>query len=276
MPRKENQRQGNRVEPGGEMKRYLTYVTVVASGLALAFTATALAQRQVVHVGNLYLADDGGISPSVLPRHESAPMIAHLKGEIGTLDGSHPPALQTVNIDVDKTIEVNAVGLPACKLSQIVARDTAVAKKACGKAIIGSGEGEVEVEFPEQKPFSAKGPIVLFNGGVQGRTTRVLVHVYVAVPAPTAIVVPVKVTRIKDGPFGLHIFAPVPRIAGGSGSVTRFEMTVGRSFVYKGKKMSYLTASCPTGHYETKGHVLFSDGSTLGETHIFPCTPKGS
>jgi hypothetical protein len=256
------------------MKRYLTHITVVVAGLALVFAATAVARRQVVHVGNLYLADDGGISPSALPRHESVPVVAHLKGEIGTLDGSHPPAVRTVNLDIDKTIAVNAKGLPACKRSQIEARETATAKKVCAKAIIGSGEGEVAVAFPEQRPFSAKGPVVLFNGGVQGGTTTVLVHAYVAVPAPTAIVTVAKITRIHRGPFGLHILARIPRIAGGYGSVTRFQLTVGRQFSYKGEKRSYLTASCPTGSYKTKGQILFSDGTTLGETHVFPCTPK--
>jgi len=256
------------------MKRYLIYIMVVVSAVALVFAATALAKRQVVHVGNLYLADDGGISPSVLPRNESVPVIAHLKGEIGTLDGSHPPAVRTVNLDIDKTIGVDAKGLPVCKQSKIVARETAIAKQVCGKALIGSGEGEVEVAFPEQRPFSAQGPVVLFNGGVRGGTTTVLVHAYVDVPAPTAIVTVAKITRIDHGPYGLHILARIPRIAGGYGSVTRFQLTVGRKFLYKGEQRSYLTASCPTGSYKTKGQVLFSDGTTLGETHAFPCSPK--
>jgi len=257
------------------MKRHLTHIAVTIAALSLVFAATALARRQVVHAGNLYLADDGGISPSALPRHESAPIVAHLRGEIGTVDGSHPPALRTVNLDIDRTIALNATGLPACRSSQIEARETAVARKVCRTAIVGSGEAEVDVAFPEQQPFTARGPIVLFNGGVRGGATLVLVHTYVAIPAPTAIVVVARITRIRRGPFGMHLLARIPRIAGGYGSVTRFQLTVGRRFAYRGRKMSYLTASCPTGRYTTKGQVLFSDGTTLGETHVFPCRPKG-
>ena len=110
---------------------------------------------------------------------------------------------------------------------------------------------------------------------LRGRTTTVLVHAYVDVPAPTAIVTVAKITRIQRGPFGLHILARIPRIAGGFGSVTSFDLTVGRKFLYKGKRRSYLIASCPSGSYKTQGQVLFSDGTTLGETHVFPCTPKG-
>ena len=249
--------------------------SAIAAGLALIFAASATGSREVVRAGNLFLVDNGGISPSKLPRHGKAPVTARLIGEIGTVDGSHPPALQTVDIDIDKTIAIDAVGLPTCSVQKVLASSTAAARRACGDAIIGSGKAEVEVAFPEQAPFSATGPIVLFNGGVRGPTTTVLLHAYVDVPAPTAIVVRATVTRIHSGRFGLRIQAQVPRIAGGSGSVTRFELKVGRSFTYKGRKKSLLSAGCPTGRWLTKGHVTFSDGTELGVLHPFACTPAG-
>lgn len=257
------------------MRKRAIWVTVLAVGLLLAFTAIAPAARQVVRAGNLFLADNGGISPTALPKHESVPITAHLEGEIGTADGSHPPAVQTITVDVDKTIQVNAKGLPSCKYSDIQSRETSLAKKACKDAIIGSGVGEVEVAFPEQAPFSAKGPIVLFNGGVHGGTTTVFVHAYVAVPAPTAIVTTAKLTKINRGRYGMEINATIPRIAGGSGSVTKFSLDVGRKFTYKGKRESFITGRCPTGQFLTQGVVHFSDGTRLGETHAFPCTPTG-
>jgi hypothetical protein len=257
------------------MNRYLIQISVLITGLALIFASVALGAREVARIGSLYLADDGGISPVKLPRHEYAPITAHIDGEIGTVDGSHPPAVRTVAFDIDKTIGIDAVGLPACKASQIEVRTTAAAKSACSNAIVGSGKGEVEVAFPEQAPFSATGPVIAFNGGVQGKTTLVLLHAYVAVPAPTAIVTRAMVTRINRGRFGLHVEAQVPRIAGGAGSVTKFELKIGRKFTYRGRERSFLVASCPTGSWMTKGNVLFDDGTKLGLTHVFPCVPKG-
>lgn len=257
------------------MSRYLIRATAFAAALTLIFAAAASGKREESRIGNLVLADDGGIFPSTLPKHGSAPITAHILGEIRTLDGSHPPALRTVDLEVDRTIDVDAVGLPVCRAGQIEASATATAKRACGDAIVGSGKGEVEVSFPEQAPFSATGPVVLFNGGVQGRTTLVFLHAYVAVPAPTAIVTRATVTRINRGRFGLQIEAQIPRIAGGAGSVTRFELKIGRKFTYKGKKKSFLRAGCPTGSWVTKGNVLFDDETELGLTHVFPCTPKG-
>jgi hypothetical protein len=142
------------------MNRYLIHVTALMAGLALIFAPAAFGTREVARVGNLYLADDDGISPSKLPMHEYAPITARIAGEIDTFDGSHPPAVRTVALDVDETIGIDAVGLPACKANQIEARTTAAAKRACGSAIVGSGNGEVEVAFPEQAPFSAIGPVV--------------------------------------------------------------------------------------------------------------------
>jgi hypothetical protein len=257
------------------MRKHSTRIAAVAAGFALITAASALAKPEVVRVGNLFLVDNGGISPSKLPRHRQVPISANLNGQIGTADGSHPPAIRTVNLDFDRTIQVNARGLPVCTERRLIARSTVAAKNACSDAIVGSGEGEVEVAFPEQTPFAAKGPIVLFNGGVHGNTTLLLIHTYVAVPAPTAVIATVKLTRIDRGHFGTNAVAQIPQIAGGAGSVTKFKLTVNRTFSYKGKKESYLTASCPTGHYYTEGEVQFSDSTTLKITHILPCTPAG-
>ena len=258
------------------MRRHLIRSTAIGMVFGLIVAASALAKPEVVRVGNLFLRDNGGISPSALPRHEQAPISANLNGRIGTTDGSHPPAIAAVIADFDKTIQVNAKGLPVCKEGQLTARSTVDAKKACPDAIVGSGEGEVEVAFPEQTPFTAKGPIVLFNGGVHGGTMLLFIHAYVAVPAPTAVVATVKITHIHRGHFGLHTVTRIPAIAGGAGSVTKFKITIGRKFTYRGEKESYLTASCPTGLYYAEGKVQFTDGPTLKITHALPCTPMAS
>ena len=260
------------------MKRKPIYVIAFAAGLALVFATVAvgsLGNREVECAGVLCVGDNGGISPSKLPRHGKAPITARIIGEISTRDGSHPPALQTVSAEIDKTIGIDAVGLPTCAIGQLKSRGTAAAKHACGDAIVGSGTAEVEVAFPEQKPFSSTGPLVLFNGGTRGRTTFVLLHAYVDVPAPTAVIVKAKVTRIHHGRYGLQLEAEVPKIAGGAASATKFDIEIGRKFTYKGRKKSFLVAGCPTGSWATRGQVRFADATRLNFTHVFSCTPTG-
>jgi hypothetical protein len=261
------------------MNRYSISLIALATALASIFAATALGDlvgnEKTWCAGNVCVTDDGGIAPSKLPRREKVPITARLNGEIESRDGTHPPALQSIDIEIDKTIAIDAVGLPACKAGQIRSRSSSAAKSACGEALVGSGSAEVEVDFPEQTPFRSTGPVLLFNGGVKGRTTSVLLHAYVNVPAPTAFVTTAEVTRIDGGRYGLRIAATIPKITGGAGSVTNFDLKVGRKYTYKGQKKSFLLASCPTGTWLTKGEALFADGTRLGITHAFTCTPAG-
>jgi len=257
------------------MKKNLLRATPIALALALVLATGASGERKVECAGNICVSDDGGISPTKLPRHGKAPVTARLVAGVESRDGSHPPALETVRLDVDKTIAVDATGLPSCRKSQLEASSSAAARRACPDAIVGSGEAEVEVAFPEQAPFRSTGPLILFNGGARGGTTTLLLHAYVDVPAPTAIVVKATSGRIHEGPYGLRIQARIPRIAGGSGSVTHFELKVGRRYTDKGRRKSFVSAGCPTGTWRVKGHAKFSDGTELGISHLFPCTPQG-
>lgn len=259
------------------MNRKLILPIALVALTALILTAVALGSpnRKIWCAGNICVADDGGISPTKLPRHQQAPITARLNGEISTRDGTHPPAFKSMDLKIEKNIAIDPVGLPTCRAGQLKATSSTAAKRACGDAIVGSGSAEVEVAFPEQAPFRSTGPLILFNGGLRGKTTTLLLHAYVNVPAPTAIVTAAKVTRIHEGPFGLRIQATVPRIAGGSGSVTEFELKVGRRFTYKGRKKSFLTASCPDGIWMAKGEAKFVDDTTLHISHPFPCTPEG-
>jgi len=256
------------------MRKHLIRGTTIATTFALIFATSAVAKREVARVGNLFLADNGGILPSRLPRHRQVPISGRIQAEIGTTDGSHPPAVREVNVDFDRTIQLHAKGVPVCRGSQLEARDTKAAKRVCGKAIVGSGSARVEIAFPEQRPITTTSPLVVFNGGVRGRRTTMFIHAFITVPVPAAVVTRVRITRKRRGRYGMNADAKIPPIAGGAGSATYFKLALGRRFTYRGRKKSYLTASCPTGSYLTKGHVLFADGTRLGLTHVLPCTPR--
>jgi hypothetical protein len=255
------------------MNKHLIRIVLLATTLSLLVAAGAAGDRKVECVANLCLTDDGGILPTKLPRHGTAPITARLFGEVETRDGSHPPALRSADIEIDKTIEVDAVGLPTCRFGQLQATSSVDARRVCKDAVVGSGTAKVEVSFPEQAPIVSTGPVTIFNGGVHGKTTDVFVHAYVNVPAPTAVVTKATVTRIHRGPYGLEIKAKIPRIAGGAGSATRFDLSIGREYIYKGQKKSFLEAGCPTGRWLARGQAGFDDGTRVALAHVFTCTP---
>ena len=257
------------------MRKRLIWTLALGAAFAVAVAAVAVAEKPtVIRAGNLILKINGGVTPKALPKKKMAPITLRISADLSTVDGSHPPAAKSFEAEFDKNGAVNAKGLAVCRQGQLEARDTKSALKACKKSLVGRGGATAEVAFPESKPFTAKGPLLIFNGGVRGKTTTLLVHVYANVPAPTAFVTPVKVTRIKKGRYGLKVAAKIPVIAGGFGSVIHFAVKSHRLFKYKGKKRSYFLARCPTGRFFAKGNVSFKDGTRLAGTVIRRCKPK--
>lgn len=258
------------------MRRYLIGSLALAAVLVVSATGIAVAEKPtVVRTGNLILNLNGGVNPQRLPKRKLAPIALNVSGQITTADSSQPPAAKEVTIDFDKHGAVNARGLPICRSGELQARDTAAAKRACPKAIVGTGTTTVRVAFPEQAPFNAKGPLVLFNGGVRGGVTTMFIHAYVAVPTPTALITTVKIKKIHKGPYGTRAVARIPVIAGGSGSVTSFKLTVHRLFKRAGRKQSYLLARCANGHFLAHATVAFTGGERIAGGVVRACKARG-
>ncbi len=197
-------------------------------------------------------------------------------GALATVDGSQPPAARTVAIDFDKHGTIDAKGLPVCHASALQARDTAAAKRACPRAIVGAGRTTVRVAFGgEQAPFDASGPLVLFNGGVRGRVTTMYIHAYVSVPVPTALVTVVKIKKIHRGRYGTRAVAKIPTIANGAGSLVDFNLKVHRSFRYRGRRHSYLLARCANGRFFAHATTAFADGTRAAGTIVRACAARG-
>ncbi|HEV7771520.1 MAG TPA: hypothetical protein VGO66_12795 [Solirubrobacterales bacterium] len=258
------------------MRGKLLWTLVISLTAAVCVAGLALAEKPtVVRAGNLVLKLNGDVKPAKLPKGKLAPITLFASGNISTVDGSQPPVTKTITIDFDKHGTVNAKGLPVCRSGALQSRDTAAAKRACPTAIVGSGSTKVRVEFPEQAPFTASGPLVLFNGGVKGGVTTMFIHAYVNVPSPTAIVTIVKITKIRQGRYGTRAVATIPKIAGGNGAVTDFNLKVQRKFTYKGKRQSYLLARCVGGRFFAHATTAFTDGTRISGTVIRSCVAQG-
>lgn len=268
------------------MRKRLMWTLALGAVLTLAVAGIATALKPIfMEAGNLVLEANGGVKPTALPRKKLAPITVNVSGNITTKDGTPPPALRETIIDFDKNGTINTKGLPVCQKGQLTSRSTNAAKKACPKAIVGEGSAEAEVAFPESTPFKAHGPLILFNGGTKGGTTLLYLHFYAPVPAPTAIITTVKITKVHAGRYGIQTVANLEQIAGGSGSAIHFDFKVHRIFKYRGKTQSYVSAKCSDGHFNAniKKAIFRKEAEAtvgpptteLSGTIIRPCTPKG-
>jgi hypothetical protein len=177
---------------------------------------------------------------------------------------------------VDKHIKLDTTGLPTCTLGKLQATPPAEAMKNCGDALLGKGTSTAQVQFPEQAPFEAKGPLLAFNGPAVGGGyggggyNEQLYYVYADVPVPTALIAVGKVSR-ETGPYGYNISISIPKIAGGAGSFSSAEFSIDRKWTYKGKEHSFLNAECANGHFAAQVEVEFGDGTNVTGNVVQAC-----
>jgi hypothetical protein len=243
-------------------------------GGASAGTILAAGGEATLRAGNLVVHAKVAFSPKALPKNEMAPVTLHARGSVETADGSHVPAVQSVHMQTDQNLRIDTSGLPSCTVGKLEAALPAEAMRACGAALIGKGIASAEVEFPESAPFSAKGPLLGFNGPKVGGDMVLLFYVHVAVPAPTVLVDVVTVAK-GSGKYGYTITQEIPKLAGGSGSLTGFEVSIGRRWTFKRRQHSFLSAECPNGRFTNQFEAAFADGSILKGDLVFSCQPKG-
>jgi hypothetical protein len=254
------------------MGRRTAWVAGIAVALVLVFGGAALAL--VIRAGNLVVTGDGGFTPTALPKNVDAPITIFGHGKIGTVDGSFPPILKTIEFEFDKHGSVDTLGLPVCTSGKLQATTVPQARKLCPGAIVGKGFGRAVVVFPEQAPIPVSSPITFFNGPRIGGDPTFFAHFYTTVPVATTFVVPVRIETIHNGRYGYRVIGEIPKLAGGAGIPLAGSIRVGRKWTYKGQQHSYVNAHCPDGHLQAQGKFGFDDGTLLRGTFIRTCTVR--
>jgi hypothetical protein len=254
-------------------KRLAPALLIIA--LLCGASAAAVADRPVnVLMPQISFTFNAHIAPVKLPKGQRTGVRASFVSKVRTADGSHPPASAELLLELDKNIAIDPTGLPACPSPLLKEDGVQGAELDCKDALVGVGQAEFEVAFPEQDPSSVSSDVLAFNaGGTEGKA-KLLLHAYLSSPVSAAVVIPVEVSWVGRGRFGLQAVAKVPKIAGGYGSITKLSLHLGRKFTYKGKQQSYLLAKCPDGHLQAKGVEVFSDGSRLSGSVVRDCIPQ--
>ncbi len=171
-------------------------------------------------------------------------MAVSLGGDLSTTDGSDLPRLRTLRIEINRGGRLDEQGLPNCPLAQIAVATSDRAAAACHGAQVGSGTFHANIVLRGQAPYPTTGKLLLFNGRSGGKPV-LFGHIYASRPFATSFVITFKIAERRGGTFGTVLSASLPEALGNWGYVTGIEMKLSRRYSYRGKRHSYLSASCP-------------------------------
>ena len=207
---------------------------------------------------------EASFSPTALAKRELTPLSPRVSMSFKNSDGTHPSALKGFEIEEDRHLRLNLTGVPACHGLGI--QDGIPLQQKCKNSLIGTGRMVVNIQFPEQpEPIVTRSKVTAYNEGVGSSGTRsLLLAAYITVPTPAVIVTTVEVKKNNAGPYGLKLIGSVPKIAGGSGSVTYLAWRF-----HKG----IFSATCADRHLQTGFKANFVDGTFLGGAVLQACTP---
>lgn len=239
------------------MPRRIVIAAVVVLAVALAAT---VASGELIQKGNLRVSFDGDFAPKSLPRDRPAPITVEVEGAIATTDQSQPPVLTELEIGINRNGLISTRGLPTCTAAQLQSTTTAQALDRCRPAKVGTGRFTGRIDFPNVDPVPARGRIIAFNGIDDGKRA-LLLHLYTGAPVEFTFVVPLKIENRPGEKFSTVLAAKLPTLAGGSATVTKIELEVGRNYTYRGKRRSFLSAACAAPPGFTAGIFAFARGS---------------
>lgn len=211
------------------------------------------------------------LMPRELPAHGGAPVTLSSIIRVKDKDGGQPGALSSIAFQVDKHGFVETKGLPVCTTAKLEETTPSVARKRCAGALVGTGTGRAKVTLPGQATKEITSPLSFFNGPKAGGKPTLIAHAYETVPTPKTLLVPIVIERVSNGRYGFEAKVTLPEIAGGYGSATLAEATLGRTFKHNGKEVGYLNAYCSGGRLQVHGSLSFSNGDFFPATLTSPC-----
>ncbi len=220
---------------------------------------------------NTVVSATATLMPRELPAHGGAPVTLSSVTRIKNKDGSQPEALSNIVFQLDKHGFVETRGLPVCTTAKLAETTPSEARKRCAGALVGTGTGRAKVTLPGQATKEISSPLSFFNGPKAGGRPTLIAHAYETVPTAKTLLVPIVIERVSHGRYGFEAKVTLPEIAGGFGSATLAEATLGRTFKRGGKEVGYINAYCSGGRLQVHGSLSFSNGDFFPATLTSPC-----
>lgn len=258
-----------------------TLVTIAVSALCLG--GATFAAAEVVQKDNLRVSVEGKLSPKKLPRKGTAPISVSVGWDIATTDGSPPPNLKKLRIEINRNGRFETEGLPTCPRSKIQPATTKRALSNCRPALVGKGgfSANISLKGQEGESYTANGRLLVFNGVEKGKPV-LFGQIYSASPFATSFVIVFKVSKIEKGDYGTALTATLPASLRSWGDLTGIEMSLSRKYSFKGKQRSYVSAGCPApkgfglaSFKLAKTTFSFGGGKELSSTVTGDCKARG-
>jgi hypothetical protein len=263
-------------------QRSLLTTRILALALVVAMlVGAAVAGAEITRKGNLQVAVSGKLSPKKLPRDRLTAVSVSVGGRISTTDGTEPPQLRKLVIEINRHGRLDPTGLPTCKVSAIRTASNGRALGACGNALLGEGKFVGTITLPGAAPYPLEGKLLVFNGREHGKSV-LLGHVFSPHPFATSFVITFGVKQGGKGTYGTVLTANLKKALGTQRNLTAIEMTLDRRYSYKGRRRTYVSASCPApkgvpvvSYPLARTSFGFADSRQLVETVHSSCTAKG-
>jgi hypothetical protein len=193
----------------------------------------------------------GELNPSTLPKTKRVPaaLTIRINAETTNPDGV-PDTMTNVLLNFDDDGTVTTKGLPICR-ANLAGLTTEQARQRCRSSMIGKGTAQAFA--PGDVPTGAT--VTLFNGPKQGRNPTVILHAR-ATELPITVVLRGVIRDSREGAdFGKALDMPVVLPPGSS--FVNIRTTVKRTWRFRGKKLSYITARCHDGNRRLNVHGEF-------------------
>ena len=243
-------------------------LSTYALAALLLLVVVASADAALIRVGRIVVRADGGFTPQSLPKHSFAPIEFHGRADLAATDSGPVPAVRRLRLDFDRDGRLSTAGLPVCQPAQIEGTTPKKARQNCAGALVG--KGEVAAELPSLPGLALRSPLSIFNGPrIEGHPTA-LAHARTTLPSPETYVMTIPIER-RHGAFSYRATIDVPEFAGG-GALTHIEAKIGRHYRFKGRDRSYVSARCSDGVFETRGQLLFEEGTVIEGSVFRSCT----
>jgi hypothetical protein len=257
-------------------------VRLLLCAFALALCAVFPAGAELSQDGDLVVSFDAAIHPSTLPRVTRVPVAVRVAGDIRSAGGEkgHLPQLRTITVAINRQGRLFDRGLPTCDVKTIEPASERAARKVCGETIVGAGHVRLQARLPTQPTVEVRAKLLAFNGPRKDGQKLILAQVYGRNP-PGAFVLAFRISRHK-GLFGTVMSTTLPRSAQHWAYLTHFDMTLSRTYSFRGRRRAYVSAACeaPAG-FDTalfpfaRATYGFDDGRSLETSVARSCHVMG-